>query len=264
MRQSSALTAVPGWGVVAMGVTALIAAPIALRQTAPDGWLAVWLVEALVAATIALVTMHRKAARLRTTISAQRLFLGLLPALAAGGLLTIALMWSGPVRLIPGVWLVLYGVAVVQAGAILGSRVGRHGSCLCGARRTRAAVTVVLGERDAGCRLRPAADRLRSFYREKVWGLRVCIRTSAVPAGLQLISRATQDSAYGYLPQLAQNRRDSGTPMSWAKLFRALWRSFFAVRTAPPKCKLILTRISRPYRGLKLTSTLMAAATGLP
>ncbi len=117
MRQSSALTAVPGWGVVAMGVTALIAAPIALRQTAPDGWLAVWLVEALVAATIALVTMHRKAARLRATISAQRLFLGLLPALAAGGLLTIALMWSGPLRLIPGVWLVLYGVAVMQAGA---------------------------------------------------------------------------------------------------------------------------------------------------
>jgi hypothetical protein len=117
MRQSSALTAVPGWGVVAMGVTALIAAPIALRQPTPNGWLAVWLVEALVAATVMLVAMHRKAARLRTTISARRLFLGLLPALAAGGLLTVALMWSGPVRLIPGVWLVLYGVAVTQAGA---------------------------------------------------------------------------------------------------------------------------------------------------
>jgi hypothetical protein len=117
MEDSSALTVVSGWGVVAMGVTALIAAPIALRQATPNGWLAVWLVEALVAATIALVTMHRKAARLRTTISARRLFIGLLPALAAGGLLTIALMWSGPVRLIPGVWLVLYGVAVMQAGA---------------------------------------------------------------------------------------------------------------------------------------------------
>jgi hypothetical protein len=117
MEESSALTAAPGWGLAAMGVTALIAAPIGLRQVMPDGWLAVWLVEALIAATIALVAMHQTAARLRITISARRLFIGLLPALAAGGLLTIALMWSGPVRLIPGVWLVLYGVAVMQAGA---------------------------------------------------------------------------------------------------------------------------------------------------
>ena len=114
MERSSAFTAVPGWGLCAMGVTALIAAPIALRQVTPDGWLAVWLAEALVAVTIALATMHRKTIRLRNkmlSISGRRLFVGLLPALAAGGLLTIALMWSGPLRL------VLYGVAVMQAGA---------------------------------------------------------------------------------------------------------------------------------------------------
>jgi hypothetical protein len=120
MERSSSFTAVPGRGFCVMGATALIAAPVALRQATADGWLAVWLGEALVAATIALVTMHYKAARLRThmlSISGRRLFIGLLPALAAGGLLTIALMWSGPLRLIPGVWLVLYGVAVIQAGA---------------------------------------------------------------------------------------------------------------------------------------------------
>jgi len=120
MERSSAFTAVPGWGFCAMGVTALAAAPIAFRQTTSDGWLAVWLAEALVAVTIALITMHHKATRLGTevlSISGRRLFIGLLPALAAGGLLTIALMWSGPLRLIPGLWLVLYGVAVMQAGA---------------------------------------------------------------------------------------------------------------------------------------------------
>src|SRR5450755_2118447 len=120
MERSSAFTAVPGWGFCAMGATALIAASIALRQTASDRWLAVWLAEALIAATIALVTMHNKATRQRTgvlSIPGRRLFIGLLPALAAGGLLTVALMWSGPLRLIPGVWLVLYGVAVMQAGA---------------------------------------------------------------------------------------------------------------------------------------------------
>jgi hypothetical protein len=120
MERSATFTAVPGWGFCGMGVTALLAGPIALRQATAQGWLAVWLGEALLAATIALVTMHYKAARLRThmlSISGRRLFIGLLPALAAGGLLTIALMWSGPLRLIPGVWLVLYGVAVMQAGA---------------------------------------------------------------------------------------------------------------------------------------------------
>lgn len=120
MERTSSFTAVPGWGFCAMGVTALVAAPIAFRQATADGWLAVWLGEALVAATIALVTMHHKATRLGThmlSIAGRRLFIGLLPALAAGGLLTIALMWSGPLRLIPGVWLVLYGVAVMQAGA---------------------------------------------------------------------------------------------------------------------------------------------------
>jgi hypothetical protein len=120
MERSSRFTAVPGWGFCVMGATALLAGPIAYRQKNAEGWLAAWLLEALVASTIALVMMHRKATRLGTellSISGRRLFVGLLPALAAGGLLTIALMWSGPLRLIPGVWLVLYGVAVMQAGA---------------------------------------------------------------------------------------------------------------------------------------------------
>ena len=120
MERSSAFTAVPGWGFVATGITALIAAPIALRMSTADAWLAAWLIEALIGVTIALATMHHKAERLGTrllSISGRRLFIGLLPALAAGGLLTIALMWAGTLRLIPGVWLVLYGVAVMQAGA---------------------------------------------------------------------------------------------------------------------------------------------------
>ncbi len=120
MERSTAFTAVPGWGFCAMGATALVATPVGLWQTTSQGWLAVWLAEALIAATIALVTMHQKATRLRTemlSMSGRRLFIGLLPALTAGGILTVALVRDGPVRLIPGVWLVLYGVAVMQAGA---------------------------------------------------------------------------------------------------------------------------------------------------
>ena len=66
MERSTTFTAVSGWGYCAMGATALVAAPIALRQVTTEAWLAVWLAEALVAVTLALVTMHWKASRLGT------------------------------------------------------------------------------------------------------------------------------------------------------------------------------------------------------
>ena len=120
MERSTTFTAVSGWGYCAMGATALVAAPIALRQVTIEAWIAVWLAEALVAVTLALVTMHWKASRQNTQILSlpgRRLFVGLLPALFAGGVLTVALVRAGDPRQIPGVWLLLYGVAVMQAGA---------------------------------------------------------------------------------------------------------------------------------------------------
>jgi hypothetical protein len=116
-----AFTAVSGWGLCAVGVTALIAAAIAMRQPGFNGWLATWVVEALVAFTIALFSMHWKASRQGTDLfstAGRRLVMGLLPALAAGGLLTAAIIWDSSARLIPGVWLLLYGIGVVQAGAL--------------------------------------------------------------------------------------------------------------------------------------------------
>ncbi len=48
----------------------------------------------------------------------RRLVMGMLPALVAAALLTAAILWDGSTRLIPGVWLLLYGLGVVQAGAL--------------------------------------------------------------------------------------------------------------------------------------------------
>lgn len=120
MERSTTFTAVSGWGYLAMGLTALVAAPIAVRQSTTEGWLAVWLAEALVAVTLALISMHWKASRMGTpilSVPGRRLFVGLLPALFAGGVMTVALIKAGDPRQIPGVWLLLYGVAVMQAGA---------------------------------------------------------------------------------------------------------------------------------------------------
>jgi uncharacterized integral membrane protein len=120
MQRSSTFTAVPGWGLCAMGATALIATPVAMRQQTTEGWLAAWLAEALIAFTIALFSMQRKASQQGTDMMStvgRRLIMGLLPALVAGGVLTVAIVWDGSTRLIPGVWLLLYGIGIVQAGA---------------------------------------------------------------------------------------------------------------------------------------------------
>src|ERR1700693_6642932 len=53
MARAAEFTAVPGWGGVAMGLTAIAAAWIASRQGSPRAWLTVWLVEAFVAVAIA-------------------------------------------------------------------------------------------------------------------------------------------------------------------------------------------------------------------
>ena len=55
MERAGSFTAVPGWGGVAIGITALGAAAIASRQSNSKAWLAVWLGEAAVALAIALV-----------------------------------------------------------------------------------------------------------------------------------------------------------------------------------------------------------------
>src|SRR4051812_24785288 len=53
MERASAFTAVPGWGQVAIGLTALFAALVASQQKTFEAWFAVWMTEAAVSACIA-------------------------------------------------------------------------------------------------------------------------------------------------------------------------------------------------------------------
>jgi hypothetical protein len=119
MERGPAFTAVPGWGGVAMGVSALLAAAIATAQPTPAGWLRVWIAEAAVAVGIGAWAMTRKARRADLSVlsgAGRRFFLSFLPPALAGAVLTGALLRSGDLSLIPGVWLLLYGAAVVTAG----------------------------------------------------------------------------------------------------------------------------------------------------
>ena len=120
MEGSSTFTAVPGWGQALAGVTALLAAAVAARQPTPDRWLAVWLVEAALAAAVTGVALVAKARRTGAPLStgpARKFFLAFAPPVAAAAFLTPALFTAGREGLLPGTWLLLYGAGVVTAGA---------------------------------------------------------------------------------------------------------------------------------------------------
>lgn len=133
MERSSSFTALPGWGQVAMGVSALAAAWLAHQQLLPSSWLAVWLGEAVLGASIALVATQRKAQRAAAPLTSgpggkfARTFL---PPIVAGAILTAVLYRSHQARLLPGTWLLLYGTGVLTGGAFSVAIVRVMGSSL--------------------------------------------------------------------------------------------------------------------------------------
>ena len=120
MEGAALFTAVSGPGAVAVGVVALAAAWLAVRQPSLEGWLTVWLGAAAVAVVSMIAAIWRKAGRSGTSVTARparRFLLGLTPPLAAGAVLTWTLLEVGRPDLLPGLWLLCYGTAVVTGGA---------------------------------------------------------------------------------------------------------------------------------------------------
>ena len=120
MERASSFTAVPGWGGVIMGATALLAALVASQQTSRNLWLATWTVEALLALIIGGWAMDRKARRVQTPLLSgpgRKFALSYSPPILVGVLLTVVLYRAGLADILPGMWLLLYGTGVVTGGA---------------------------------------------------------------------------------------------------------------------------------------------------
>lgn len=133
MESAAEFTAVPGWGGVAMGATALAAAFLASRQNSPRAWLIVWLAEVFVAIAIAAPAAATKARRANSSLfrgPGRKFTLSFAPPIIVGGLLTLALFQFGAVSVLPGVWLLLYGTAIVTGGAFSVRAVPIMGLCL--------------------------------------------------------------------------------------------------------------------------------------
>lgn len=120
MERAASFTAVPGWGAIFMGLTALVATFIAMQQHSARAWLETWIVEALVATLVGGWAMDRKARRQETSLlsgPARKFILGLTPRILVGALLTFVFYRAGMMRDVPGMWLLLYGTGVVTGGA---------------------------------------------------------------------------------------------------------------------------------------------------
>jgi len=120
MERSAAFTAVPGWGMVLVGVTALGAAFWASRQPTLAAWVSVWFLEAAIAIGLGVAGVVAKAKRAGGdvwTAPAQRFTLSFCIPLFAGMALTLAFLRAGEGGWMPGTWLLLYGAAMIAGGA---------------------------------------------------------------------------------------------------------------------------------------------------
>jgi len=121
MERAGSFTAVSGTGVIAAGGIALVAGFVAASQPTMLRWMAVWVVAAAAALTVALGLTVRKARSLGPPLMSgpgRKALLAFTPAVLAGALISLATVRVGGEELIAGMWLLLYGAGVTAGGAL--------------------------------------------------------------------------------------------------------------------------------------------------
>jgi hypothetical protein len=120
MERSTSFTAVPGFGGMLMGSTAIAAAFIAHQQIFLRNWLVVWLTEAALAAAIGLLAMWQKSKAANQSLvstPARKFAYGFMPALVCGVIATLGLWRYEHYEVMVPMWMIIYGSAVVTGGA---------------------------------------------------------------------------------------------------------------------------------------------------
>ena len=120
MEAAGSFTAVSGWGMVAVGVLAIVVAVVASMQKTETSSLNVWLAAAVLSPMIAMWAMVKKSRTAKMPLLSgpgRKFLLSFSPPMVVGALLTFVLYRAGLVEAIPGVWLLLYGTGVVAGGA---------------------------------------------------------------------------------------------------------------------------------------------------
>jgi hypothetical protein len=126
--ESSSSMDVPGMAGIVMGVIGVLTAiVVSLPRFAPH-WLEIWLVAGVVALLLGGALVARQIVRgghARYLGPARKFLLCLCPALLAGAVLTWVLWTTGATGVIPGMWLLLYGCAVLSASTVTNAGITR-------------------------------------------------------------------------------------------------------------------------------------------
>ncbi len=119
MSRSAQFTAVPGWGMVIVGCFATLGSYVATLHLSADWWLNTWVIIGVVSMVIGMVSMRLKATKGQTQIfsaAGKRFLYCFTPTIVTGMAMTDMFYWNGMEHLLPAMWLVLYGLAVLTAG----------------------------------------------------------------------------------------------------------------------------------------------------
>lgn len=120
MERSTHFTAVPGYGGMLMGATAIVAAYVASRQVYLVDSLATWLVEAALAFAIGLLAMWQKSkigGQSLLSAPSRKFAMSFAPPLIVGVAIVLGVWRYGDYEAMPAICMLCYGAAVVCGGA---------------------------------------------------------------------------------------------------------------------------------------------------
>jgi hypothetical protein len=120
MERSTSFTAVPGYGGILMGATAIAAAYIATIQPGLRESIVTWLAEAALAFAIGVLAMWQKskiAGQSLASAPARKFAMSFAPPLIVGIVVTLGLARYGYFYVLPPICMLTYGAAVVCGGA---------------------------------------------------------------------------------------------------------------------------------------------------
>ena len=118
---AAGLLAVPGSAGIAMGAVGVLAALLVALKVVAVPWLEIWLIAGLVAVAAGTALMVYQVGSRGTALyrgPLRKFLMCLCPPLLVGAVLTWQLWLHGQSTLIPGVWLLMYGCAVMAASTL--------------------------------------------------------------------------------------------------------------------------------------------------
>lgn len=132
MERASCFTAVPGWGGVMMGITAIIAAAAASQAPTSEQWIIIWMGAAMLGVSIGLTAVWRKAKKANVEMfsgTGRRFWISFGTPVLVAGVITLALLLRNQTMMLPGIWLLCYGTGVITGGAFSVKIIPIMGGC---------------------------------------------------------------------------------------------------------------------------------------